>query len=147
MPSPLSPSGRARSRALALASSARSFASSLSLACSRSLRSRCVLSVRSARSSLPQSLRAPPAPAGAYRTPRGWVRPAWARWRFPPPRGLRFRCAGLLVFSASASRPARRQNRSLWSRWVWFRAARCCSFPMRLRARAHRPHNARITRA
>ena len=153
MPSPLSPSGRARGRALALAPSARSVASSLSFVCSRSLRSRCVLSVRSARSSLPPSLRAPPAPAGAYLTPRGWVRPAWARWRFPPPRGLRLRCAGLLVFSASASRPARRVGRARWSRRVWFRAAPASSSPhARSRALiahttpAQRPHSARRVR-
>ena len=93
VPSPLCPRGRARGRALALAPSASFLAPSLSFVCSRSLRSRCVLSVRSARSSLPPSRRAPPAPAGAYRTPRGSVKPPGARWRDPPPRGLRLLCA------------------------------------------------------
>jgi hypothetical protein len=54
--------GRARGRALAPARSARSVAPSLSLVCSPSLRLGCVLSVRSARSSLPPSPVAPPSP-------------------------------------------------------------------------------------
>lgn len=50
----------ARCRALGLVWSARSVAPSLSLVCSGALRLPCVLSVRSARSSLPPSRRPPP---------------------------------------------------------------------------------------
>lgn len=120
VPSPLRPRGRARGRALALAPSASFLASSLAFVCSRSLRSRCVLSARSARSSLPPSLRAPPAPAGAYRTPRGSVKPNGARWRYPPPRGLRLRYVRAYARALIAhTTPAQRAHNARRARSVY----------------------------
>lgn len=118
--SPLRPRGRARCRALALAPSASFLAPSLSFVCSACLRCACVLSVRSARSSLPPSLRAPPAPAGAYRTPRGSVKPNGARWRYPPPRGLRLACARAPARALTAhTTPAQRAHNARRARFAY----------------------------